>query len=132
MLDEDRVRALGLPLDPYSPLNQARSDVWRDWPTNYNGMGGKGDIMLVYDAIRQSFNTIAVKVGAMVGADAMYDFVTETLGLRYIDESDADLAPLVLGFAVPGPDPSSSWPTPTRCSRTATIRPRTSTPAWRI
>ena len=60
-------------------------------------MGGKGDIMLVYDAIRQSFNTIAVKVGAMVGADAMYDFVTETLGLRYIDESDADLAPLVLG-----------------------------------
>ena len=97
MLDEDRVRALGLPLDPYSPLNQARSDVWRDWPTNYNGMGGKGDIMLVYDAIRQSFNTIAVKVGAMVGADAMYDFVTETLGLRYIDESDADLAPLVLG-----------------------------------
>ena len=102
MLDEDRVRALGLPLDPYSPLNQARSDVWRDWPTNYNGMGGDGDIMLVYDAIRQSFNTIAVKVGAMVGADAMYDFVTETLGLRYIDESDADLAPLVLGSQYQG------------------------------
>ena len=102
MLDEDRVRALGLPLDPYSPLNQARSDVWRDWPTNFNGMGGKGDIMLVYDAIRQSFNTIAVKVGAMVGVDAMYDFVTETLGLRYIDESDADLAPLVLGSQYQG------------------------------
>ena len=102
MLDEDRVRALGLPLDPYSPLNQARSDVWRDWPTNYNGMGGDGDIMLVYDAIRQSFNTIAVKVGAMVGADAMYDFVTETLGLRHIDESDADLAPLVLGAQYQG------------------------------
>ena len=102
MLDEDRVRALGLPLDPYSPLNQARSDVWRDWPTNFNGMGGKGDIMLVYDAIRQSFNTIAVKVGAMVGADAMYDFVTETLGLRHIDESDADLAPLVLGSQYQG------------------------------
>ena len=102
MLDEDRVRALGLPLDPYSPLNQARSDVWRDWPTNFDGMGGKGDIMLVYDAIRQSFNTIAVKVGAMVGADAMYDFVTETLGLRHIDESDADLAPLVLGAQYQG------------------------------
>ena len=102
MLDEDRVRALGLPLDPYSPLNQARSDVWRDWPTNFDGMGGKGDIMLVYDAIRQSFNTIAVKVGAMVGADAMYDFVTETLGLRHIDESDADLAPLVLGSQYQG------------------------------
>ena len=102
MLDEDTVRALGLPLDPYSPLNQARSDVWRDWPTNFDGMGGKGDIMLVYDAIRQSFNTIAVKVGAMVGADAMYDFVTETLGLRYIDESDADLAPLVLGSQYQG------------------------------
>ena len=102
MLDEDPVRALGLPLDPYSPLNQARSDVWRDWPTNFDGMGGKGDIMLVYDAIRQSFNTIAVKVGAMVGADAMYDFVTETLGLRYIDESDADLAPLVLGSQYQG------------------------------
>ena len=102
MLDEDTVRALGLPLDPYSPLNQARSDVWRDWPTNFDGMGGKGDIMLVYDAIRQSFNTIAVKVGVMDGADAMYDFVTETLGLRHIDESDADLAPLVLGSQYQG------------------------------
>ena len=131
MLDEDTVRALGLPLDPYSPLNQARSDVWRDWPTNFDGMGGKGDIMLVYDAIRQSFNTIAVKVGAMVGADAMYDFVTETLGLRHIDESDADLAPLVLGSQYQGltvVELANAY----TCSRTATIRPRTSTPAWRI
>ena len=41
MLDEDTVRALGLPLDPYSPLNQARSDVWRDWPTNLTAWAAK-------------------------------------------------------------------------------------------
>lgn len=97
MLDTEKCLQLGLSLDPNDPANQARSDVWKEWPTNYGGAGGDGAPMLIWDAIRQSYNTIAVKVGSMVGVDYMYDFVTETLQCQWINENDADLAPLVLG-----------------------------------
>ncbi len=96
MLDTEKCLQLGLSLNPNDPANQARSDVWKEWPTNYSGPG-TGKTMLIWDAIRQSYNTIAVKVGSMVGVDYMYDFVTETLQCQYIEDTDADLAPLVLG-----------------------------------
>lgn len=85
-------------MDPYSEAAQSRSDIWRDWPTNYGGAGGNGDLMLVYDAVRQSYNTVAVRVGSMVGVDSLYNFVHDTLECSYIDaETDMDLGPLVLG-----------------------------------
>ena len=85
-------------MDPYSEAAQSRSDVWRAWPTNYGGAGGNGDPMLVYDALRQSYNTVAVWVGNMVGVDFLYNFVRDTLECTYIDaETDMDLGPLVLG-----------------------------------
>ena len=85
-------------MDPYSAEAQARSDIWRDWPTNYGNVGGQGNLMLVYDAVRQSYNTVAVRVGNMVGADFLYNFVHDTLNCQYIDaELDMDLGPLVLG-----------------------------------
>lgn len=85
-------------MDPYSAEAQARNDIWRDWPTNYGGAGGKGNLMLVYDALRQSYNTVAVRVGNMVGVDFLYNFVHDTLNCQYIDaELDMDLGPLVLG-----------------------------------
>lgn len=85
-------------MDPYSEAAQSRSDVWRAWPTNYGGAGGNGDPMLVYDALRQSYNTVAVWVGNMVGVDFLYNFVHDTLECTYISaESDMDLGPLVLG-----------------------------------
>lgn len=97
MLDNEKALRLGLSLDPTDPANQARNDIWRTWPVNFGDVGGDGSIMLEYDAIRQSYNTIAVRVGLMVGVDAMYEFVTETLGLEHLDADDANLAPLVLG-----------------------------------
>ena len=85
-------------MDPYSEAAQSRSDVWRAWPTNYGGAGGQGNPMLVYDALRQSYNTVAVWVGNMVGVDFLYNFVHDTLECTYIDaETDMDLGPLVLG-----------------------------------
>lgn len=85
-------------MDPYSAEAQARSDIWRDWPTNYGNVGGQGNLMLVYDAVRQSYNTVAVRVGNMVGVDFLYNFVHDTLNCQYIDaELDMDLGPLVLG-----------------------------------
>lgn len=76
----------------------------RAWPRNYGGAGGKGDMMTVYEAVKQSYNTVAVRVGSYVGAREMYDFVTETLGIQ-LAESDMDYAPLVLGATTTGMSP---------------------------
>lgn len=85
-------------MSPFSEAAQSRSDVWRAWPTNYGGVGGQGNPMLVYDALQQSYNTVAVWVGDMVGVDYLYNFVHDTLECSYVSaESDMDLGPLVLG-----------------------------------
>ena len=85
-------------MSPYSEAAQSRSDVWRAWPTNYGGVGGQGNPMLVYDALQQSYNTVVVWVGDMVGVDYLYNFVHDTLECSYINaENDMDLGPLVLG-----------------------------------
>jgi len=85
-------------MSPFSEAAQSRSDVWRAWPTNYGGAGGQGNPMLVYDALQQSYNTVAVWVGDMVGVDYLYNFVHDTLECSYISaENDMDLGPLVLG-----------------------------------
>ena len=98
VLDTDRCLKLGLSTDPFNAANQARDDVWRDWPTNYGGAGGKGDNMLVFDALRQSYNTVAVWIGSYVGAEEMFNFAHDTLNCTYLDaEHDVDLAPMVLG-----------------------------------
>lgn len=85
-------------MSPYSEAAQSRSDVWRAWPTNYGGAGGQGNPMLVYDALQQSYNTVAVWVGDMVGVDYLYNFVHDTLECSYINaENEMNLGPLVLG-----------------------------------
>ena len=85
-------------MSPFSEAAQSRTDVWRAWPTNYGGAGGQGNPMLIYDALQQSYNTVAVWVGDMVGVDYLYNFVHDTLECSYISaENDMDLGPLVLG-----------------------------------
>ena len=52
----------------------------------------------VYEAIKQSLNTIRRKRVGVGGVDEMYSFATETLGITTLDpEYDKNLAPLVLG-----------------------------------
>lgn len=106
VLNTELCLRLGLSTSEYDPVNLARDDVWRDWPTNYGGAGGKGDPMLIYDALQQSYNTIAVQVGAMVGEEFMFNFAHDTLGLDGLSaESDMSLGPLVLGSQTYGVTP---------------------------
>lgn len=98
ILDMDKVYRYGLSSNPLDPANLARNDIWRSWPTNYNNAGGKGDPMLVYDALRQSYNTVAVRLGYGLGEQYLYSFFTDVLQLEYLDEeNDMGLASLVLG-----------------------------------
>lgn len=85
-------------MDPYSAEAQSRSDVWRDWPVNYGGSGGNGATVLVYDALQRSLNTVAVRVGQLVGAEMMFNFVHDTLQCDHLDpQYDIDYSPMVLG-----------------------------------
>ncbi|MDL2215772.1 penicillin-binding protein [Ruminococcaceae bacterium OttesenSCG-928-N02] len=95
-----------------SPLMQIRDDKTgqlRDWPANYSQHYEEIDI-LVNSAIARSLNTIAVKVGNLVGSSTMYDFLEGTLGITSLVESgptnDKDLAPLVLGALTEGISPA--------------------------
>ncbi|MEE0800197.1 MAG: transglycosylase domain-containing protein [Gemmiger sp.] len=98
VLNTDYCLKLGLSTDASNAANQARDDVWRDWPTNYGGAGGNGENMLVYDALRRSYNTVAVWIGSYVGAEEMFTFAHDTLNCTHLDpETDVDLAPMVLG-----------------------------------
>ena len=56
----------------------------------------KGDISLNY-AIRKSANTIPVRLLQKVGIDTSYEFLTQKLGLKYLNEADKNLASLALG-----------------------------------
>ena len=90
-------------MDPYSAEAQNRSDVWRSWPENYGGSGGDGAMVLACDALRKSLNTCAVRVGSMVGAEMMFNFVHDTLQCQYLNsEYDKDLAPMVMGSQYQG------------------------------
>ena len=52
----------------------------RKWPKNYSNLYTEKR-MLVCDALANSINTIAVRVGKLVGPDDLFDFMTNTLGI---------------------------------------------------
>ncbi len=65
------------------------------WPNNWNN---KFDgLVTVSQAVRDSKNTIAVKVVDQVGTRNVYDFLTQKYRLSTLLESDIDYAPLALG-----------------------------------
>lgn len=133
MLNTEYCRKLGLSLDPGDPANQARDDVWRAWPTNYNGPG-TGRPVVVADALAQSLNTVPVQIGDMLGKRRLFDFAYGSLGLTHLDpERDNDLGPLVLGSQTHGALRPCSLPTHIPFSATACTVPRSITPKsrWR-
>jgi len=78
-----------------------------DWPRNYSNTYTDKN-MLVCDALANSINTVAVRAGNLVGPDALFDFMTNTLGITSLVEDDGaghtdlDLGPLVLGSMTKG------------------------------
>lgn len=85
-----------LVFDMTAPEVLANPGIFQEWPRNYEGPGD-GQLVCVDRALAKSMNTIAVRVGQLVGADYMYDFATQTLGMKGLVPGDADLAPIVLG-----------------------------------
>ena len=79
----------------------------RAWPPNYNGMrfdplGDKSYLVSVNQALRQSLNTIPVKLLNRISMNYSYDFLTDVLGISTYVDTDRNASALALGGATYG------------------------------
>lgn len=72
------------------------------WPTNYNFVGGDGSLMPIWEAIRYSRNTTAIRVCQMLTPQVCYNQLTQNLGFTTITEMDIAYSPITLGALTDG------------------------------
>ncbi len=103
--DEDYCRKNGLMGLSDSQL-QAYPNAWRSWPRNYGGSYGDNSDIPLWNGLARSLNTIAVRVGDLVGANNIFNFLYNTLQLDTLDTTaDMGLAQLVMGSQTHGVTP---------------------------
>ena len=78
--DEDYCRKNGLMGLSDSQL-KAYPNAWRSWPRNYGGNYGDGSDLPLWNGLARSLNTIAIRVGDLVGASNIFNFAYNTLQL---------------------------------------------------
>lgn len=85
---------------------KAYPNAWRSWPQNYGGNYGDNTDLPLWNGLARSLNTIAIRVGDMVGASTIFHFLYNTLQLNTLDPvNDVGLAPLVMGSQTHGVTP---------------------------
>ena len=105
--DEDYCRKNGLMGLSDSQL-KAYPNAWRSWPRNYGGNYGDGSDLPLWNGLARSLNTIAIRVGDLVGASNIFNFVYNTLQLTTLDPAnDVGLAQLVMGSQTHGVTPTA-------------------------
>lgn len=72
------------------------------WPTNFGQVEGDGTLRTVWSAVRDSLNTVAVRVTRSLTPQLVYNQITQNLDVSTLIESDIDLAPLSLGALTEG------------------------------
>ena len=105
--DDDYCRRHGLSGLTSKQL-EAYPDAWRSWPRNYGGNYGDNSDVPLWNGLARSLNTIAARVGDLVGASNIFNFVYNTLQLDTLDPiNDVGLAPLVMGSQTSGVTPTA-------------------------
>ncbi len=89
---------------PVMQLEDEATGEKRDWPANVTQSYSQKNI-LVADALAESVNTIAVRVGQLAGVKNIYNFTTKQLGISTFTEDDIDFGPMVLGSSTHGVSP---------------------------
>lgn len=85
---------------------RAYPNAWRSWPKNYGGSYGDGSDVPLWNGLARSLNTIAIRVGDMVGASTIFNFVHNTLQISTLDPvNDMGLAQMVMGSQTHGVTP---------------------------
>ncbi len=104
-IDMELINYSSVLMDDYFPIPDGKGGTRTDWPSNWSGRYSHS-MTTVYEALKQSLNTVAVRVGDWVTPRTMFEFARETLGITTLDEnSDVDLAPMVLGATTTGLSP---------------------------
>lgn len=104
-IDMDLINYSSVLMDDYFPISDGKGGTRTDWPSNWSERYSHS-MTTVYEALKQSLNTVAVRVGDWVTPRTMFEFARETLGITTLDEnSDVDLAPMVLGATTTGLSP---------------------------
>ena len=103
--DEDYCRKNGL-MGLSDTQLKAYPNAWRSWPRNYGGNYGDGSDLPLWNGLARSLNTIAIRVGDLVGANNIFNFVYNTLQLSTLDPvNDVGLAQMVMGSQTHGVTP---------------------------
>ena len=82
--DEDYCRKNGL-MGLSDKQLRAYPNAWRSWPRNYGGNYGDNSDLPLWNGLARSLNTIAIRVGDLVGASNIFNFVYNTLQLNTLD-----------------------------------------------
>lgn len=103
--DEDYCRRNGL-MGMSDKQLKAYPNAWRSWPKNYgNNYGDNTDVPL-WNGLARSLNTIAIRVGDLVGANNIFQFAYNILQLDTLDPTnDVGLAQMVMGSQTRGVTP---------------------------
>ena len=105
--DEDYCRKNGL-MGLSDKQLRAYPNAWRSWPRNYGGNYGDNSDVPLWNGLARSLNTIAVRVGDLVGASNIFNFVYNTLQLNTLDPvNDVGLAQMVMGSQTHGVTPTA-------------------------
>ena len=105
--DEDYCRKNGL-MGMSDTQLKAYPNAWRSWPRNYGGNYGDNSDIPLWNGLARSLNTIAIRVGDLVGASNIFNFVYNTLQLNTLDPtSDVGLAQMVMGSQTHGVTPTA-------------------------
>ena len=103
--DEDYCRKNGL-MGLSDKQLRAYPNAWRSWPRNYGGNYGDNSDVPLWNGLARSLNTIAVRVGDLVGASNIFNFLYNTLQLTTLDPTnDVGLAQMVMGSQTKGVTP---------------------------
>ena len=103
--DEDYCRKNGL-MGLSDKQLRAYPNAWRSWPRNYGGNYGDNTDLPLWNGLARSLNTIAIRVGDLVGASNIFNFVYNTLQLNTLDPTnDVGQAQMVMGSQTHGVTP---------------------------
>lgn len=90
--------------EPVMQVEDESTGEMRDWPANVT-QTYTGKNILVSDALAESVNTVAVRVGMEAGIRNIYNFVTKQLHITTLTKDDVDAGPMVLGSSTHGITP---------------------------
>ncbi len=104
-LQQDKINWSSMFLDDYvREVEDEETGEMKPWPANVTQVYTQKDIC-VADALAESVNTIAVRVGEEAGIGNIYNFVTKELGITTFVPQDKDAGPMVLGSSTYGVTP---------------------------